>query len=392
MAAVFAEAAGDRLRGGLVAGPAPGAGVAPPLEWITAGHPVPDAGSLAAGRRALAIAAGMGADDCLVVLLSGGASALLTAPAVGLTLGDLQATNRQLLRSGADIEAVNTIRRHLSAIKGGWLAVSAAGATRAFVASDVVGDDLSAIGSGPTVPDATTFNDALATAERFGGLAAYPEPVVRRLVGGARGEFADTPKPGDTRLARSWARVIGGRRDAIEGARREAEALGYAVRLRPDPVVGEARVAAPAHVATAGALLDGVRRPACVLSAGETTVRVTGGGKGGRNQEFALAAVGAVERLGPFVVAASIGTDGIDGPTDAAGGIVDTTTRARAQAAGLAPAGRYLDDNNAYAYFAALDDLVLIGPTDTNVGDLQAILVGDEPPADPVAGRHDPAL
>ncbi len=297
-------------------------------------------------------------------------------PAI-LTLAELQATNAALLRSGADIQAVNTVRKHLSAVKGGRLAAAAPGVVRSFVASDVVGDDLSAIGSGPTVPDPTTYRDALDILERAGGPGAYPSRVVAWLEQGAAGLIADTPKAGDARLARAAAWIIGGRTDALAGARAAAEALGYAVRVHEPPVVGEARVVAPEHVAWAAGVVRTLPRPACILSAGETTVHVTGHGKGGRNQEFALAALPALDAFDAPVLVASVGTDGIDGPTDAAGALVDITTRARARAAGLDAPATYLDDNNAYSFFSALGDLVKFGPTGANVGDLQVILVGE---------------
>jgi hydroxypyruvate reductase len=374
MAAGFVASGGDRVRSGVVIGVA-GAAPVPPLEMIHASHPVPDQQSLAAGARALAIAEAAAPDECLVVLLSGGASSLLTAPAGGLSLDDLKATNRALLKSGADIYAINTVRKHLSRVKGGWLAARSRGHVRALVISDVVGDDLSVIGSGPTVADPSTFADADAIARRSGGTAGFPEAVLEHLARGYRGELDETPKPGDPRLAQSTTRVIGGRWTAMAGARRVAEALGYDVVVREDPVVGEARVAAIEHLAWTRARLGAGTRPMCVVSSGETTVVVKGHGTGGRNQEFALAAA-EVLRPHDSVALASIGTDGIDGPTDAAGAIVDPTTATRAEQAGLEPPSRYLDQNNSYAFFNALGDLIRIGPTGTNVGDLQVLLVG----------------
>lgn len=374
MAEAFVGRAGDRLRGGLLVG-LQGARPVPPLELIEAGHPVPDEGSLAAGRRALEIAGETGPDDCLVVLLSGGASALLTRPADDLTLDDLKATNRALLQSGADIHAINTVRKHLSAVKGGWLAAAVRGDVRTLAISDVVGDELSVIGSGPTVPDVSTFADAERIVNRSGGAGAFPDRVLAHLRRGALGEVPETPKPGDSRLARSIAKVIGGRGTAMDGASREAEALGYAVVRVDEPIVGEARIAAGRHVARVREQLGGLPRPACVISSGETTVTVRGRGRGGRNQELALAAAEPMAALEGPTALISLGTDGIDGPTDAAGAIVDTTTLIRARAAGLAPPARWLDDNDAYPFLAALGDLVKTGPTDTNVGDLQILLM-----------------
>ena len=379
---------GSRIRGGLVvlrqaqddpehgrsgASAAPDA-VPSPFEVIAGGHPVPTPGSEQAGRRALAIAGALRADEILLVLLSGGASALMAVPAAGVTLDDKRATTEVLLRAGADIHALNAVRKHVSAIKGGWLAAGAPGACRTFAVSDVVGDDLSAIASGPTVADSTTFGDALDILRRFGGEAAYPRAVVARLAGGARGDPPETPKPGDRRLVHAAAAVIGGRRDAMDGAARVAQTLGYHVVRIDHPVVGEARVAAPSHLGAVVARAAGVARPACIVSSGETTVRVTGRGKGGRNQEFALASAASLASLSGAAAVASVGTDGVDGPTDAAGAIVDPTTVERARSAGLSP-DAFLDDNNAYAFFSALGDLIHTGPTDTNVGDLQIILL-----------------
>lgn len=340
-----------------------------------AGHPVPDHRSVEAGHRALEMAAACGAGDVFVVLLSGGASALMALPANGLTLDDKQDTVRRLLLAGADITELNTVRKHLSRIKGGRLAAACAGTTLSLAISDVVGDDVSVIGSGPTAADASTWSDALAVLDRRGGRATYARAVGDLLERGVSGALPDTPKPADWRLARSRVHVIGGRGDALSGARHAARALGYHVHVVEQPVVGEARVAAAAYVEAIRRAVDERRQPVCVLSAGETTVRVVGKGKGGRNQEFALAIALEVAHLGPRAAVASVGTDGIDGPTDAAGAIVDSTTGARATAAGLVR-DRFLDDNDSFTFFHSLGDLVHLGPTATNVGDIQVALVG----------------
>jgi hydroxypyruvate reductase len=385
MAAAARRALGSRIGVGLVVSvePAPGekSNAIDLFPTIIGGHPTPTSESERAGRRALGIAQSLRPEETLVVLLSGGASALMAVPADGVTLDDKRETTAQLLRAGADIQALNTVRKHLSAIKGGWLAASAQGACRTFAISDVVGDDLSVIGSGPTVPDPSTFADALAIVRRFGGEGSYPPAVVDRLGRGTGHSTsppkpvpAETPKPGDPRLARAVTTLIGGRRDAMGGAKREAESRGYSVVVVDEPVVGEARQAGPAHLAAAMGVA-GVRRPACVISSGETTVRVIGNGKGGRNQEFVLACVDAIAKGATTrVVLASAGTDGIDGPTDAAGAIADPATLGRARAAGLNPE-QFLARNDAYAFFAALGDLIQTGPTGTNVGDLQVILL-----------------
>lgn len=360
-------------------GPPRGGHAGPPVvegvDWCDGGHPLPDAGSLRGAERALAIARASGDHDLLVVLLSGGGSALMALPAEGLTLEAKQQTARTLMERGADIYELNTVRKHLSAIKGGRLAAAARGRVLTLAVSDVVGDDLSVIASGPTVPDDSTFAAALAVLDRRGGAEAYPADVVGHLRRGVEGAIAETPKSGDPRLARAEARVIGPQRGAIEGARRAAEARGYHVHVVAEPVTGEAREAGPMHARRTAALLAGLPRPACVIASGETTVTVRGRGRGGRNQELALSMAGSLEALGSDVVAASIGTDGIDGPTDAAGALVDPSTLRRAAAAGLDPA-RVLEHNDSYAFFDRLGDLIRTGPTSTNVGDLQVVLVG----------------
>jgi len=389
MAAAAHRRLGSVVRRALAVAPFP-VDLPPPFESVVAGHPVPTAESERAGRRALAIARSLGEADTLLVLLSGGASSLMAVPADGITLDDKRMTTERLQHAGADIHALNTVRKHLSSIKGGWLGVSTVSRCRTLAVSDVVGDDLSVIGSGPTVPDPSRFGNALALLQRFGGLEAYPSRVVSRLRAGHHGEIAETPKPGDVRLANATASVIGGRADAMAGAARAAAALGYRVVRVDEAITGEARDAARAHVERVLVETANADQPLCVVSSGETTVRVTGRGRGGRNQEFALAAAERLARHGPLVAMASLGTDGIDGPTDAAGAIVDTQTVRRAVERGLREPQTYLDDNDAYTFFDAMGDLVTIGATGTNVGDLQVMLVA---PTDrmsqrlPVRGR-----
>lgn len=346
------------------------------VEWHEASHPVPDDRSTAAARRALALAGAIAADEWLVLLLSGGASALLACPADGLTLDDKRHTTRTLMQAGADITGLNTVRKHLSAIKGGRLAAVCAGHTLTLAVSDVVGDDLSVIGSGPGVPDATTYADALETLLAYGGRSAYRPSVVAHLERGAAGGLPETPAPGDPAIARAVARVIGGADDAVRAAKARAEALGYGVAVLPEAVAGEARETAPGWLRRALAMARSLPRPVCVLSSGETTVTVTGAGRGGRNLEFALALAGPLADLDADIVAASAGTDGIDGPTDAAGALVDPGTLARARACGLPTPEDVLRRNDSYTFFAALDDLIRPGRTATNVGDVQAVLIG----------------
>jgi glycerate 2-kinase len=374
MARAAVDALASRLRGGLVVAPVR-ADVPPPLASIAGEHPQPGAGSEEAGRRALALAADVSPEAELLVLLSGGASSLLAVPAPGVTLDDKRAATGVLLRSGADIFALNTVRKHLSAIKGGRLAAACRAACHALVLSDVVGDDLSVIASGPTVADATTFGDAWRVIEAYGGAEVFPPRIAALLAAGVRGELDESPKPGDRRLARARTEVIGGRHDAMRGAAEEAARLGYSVRVLAEPLVGEARHAGPSYLRRALDMASSLARPACVIASGETTVHVRGAGRGGRNQEVVLAAAEVIDGRAGSMALASAGTDGIDGPTDAAGAVADSTTVARARAAGLPSPQACLDDNDTYAYFDALGDLIRTGPTGTNVGDLQIFLL-----------------
>jgi hydroxypyruvate reductase len=344
------------------------------IETFAGGHPVPNAASCAAGRRALDMAADADVEDVLIVLVSGGASALLVSPVDGVTLADKQATTQRLLKAGADIYALNAVRKHLSLVKGGRLAAACPGRVLALAISDVVGDDISVIGSGIAAGDTTTFADALAQLDRCGGRRAYPPSVVHALREGAAGRRAESPRPGAPALGRSETRMIGSRREAMAGARDEAVRLGYRVVVMDEPVVGEARVAARRYAAAMQTIAATGGLPVCVVSSGETTVHVNGRGRGGRNQEFALALTPVLPEIDGTVVVASVGTDGVDGPTDAAGAVVTSQTRARAVSAQIDP-DACLDDNDAYRFFDALGDLIRIGPTRTNVGDLQIALI-----------------
>ena len=344
-------------------------------------HPIPDAASAESGRRALGLAdEAARRGDVLVVVLSGGASAMLCAPAEGISLDDKIGVTRALLASGLAIGDMNAVRKHLSAIKGGQLGARA-GRCVTFALSDVcvpIEDDPAVIGSGPGVPDPSTFADALRVSQASGLWASLPPAVRDRFSRGSRGEVAETPKPGDPRLASAEFVVAGSRRDAMDGARAAALALGYEVACIDAPTVGEASVAARGFVDRARELARGATRRFCVIASGETTVtlpRAGTAGVGGRNQEFALAAAPLLAPLGACVLA-SAGTDGIDGPTDAAGAIADSATLSRAAVRGLDPAVA-LAAHDAYPFFRALDDLILTGPTATNVGDLQLLLLGD---------------
>jgi hydroxypyruvate reductase len=377
MLAAFASVAGRRLQGGVVACPERPANLPPAVEWERTTHPIPADGSVRAARRALQVAREMRVKDGdLVVLLSGGASAMLAAPIGGLSIGDKAETTRLLLASGCPIHEINTVRKHLSAIKGGRLA-AAAGRSLTLAISDVVGPveaDPAIIGSGPSTADDTTYADALRVLEKRGLLDEVPAAVRAHLRRGARGGIEDTIKAGDARLRDAEVRVVGGRRDAMEGARHEARARGYSVEVVEAPIVGEARAAGPALVERALAARGA--GPHCLIASGETTVAVKGRGRGGRNQEIVLSAIRALADVDRYIAMASAGTDGVDGPTDAAGAVADAATLERSQLRGLGAPEWALDENDSYAFFEALGDLIRTGPTGTNVGDLQVIVVG----------------
>ncbi len=347
----------------------------PGVEVWEAGHPLPDACGLAAAAGALAEARRASAADLVLVLLSGGASALWPAPPDGVTLGDLRQTTRALLRSGAAIAEMNAVRKHLSRLAGGQLARAAAPARVLTLAiSDVVGDALDTIGSGPTTPDPTTFADALAVVRARG--VALPAAVLEHLRAGAAGRRCETPKAGDAIFARASAHVIARNRDALAAAARAAEAAGFAAHVIDGAARGEAR-ALGRRVAERAFRARGARRPVALLWGGETTVTVRGEGSGGRNGEVALAAATALDGE-PGVVVAALGTDGSDGPTDAAGGMVDGGTLLRGWAVGLDPLD-HLARNDSHSYLSATGDLLVTGPTDTHVNDVVLALVDGSP-------------
>ena len=344
------------------------------IAAFEAGHPAPNAGSVGAAERALAVAAESRDRGGLLVLLSGGASAMLAAPAAGIDLAAKLETSRLLMRAGAAIDELNCVRKHLSRIKGGRLA-AAAGSTITLALSDVhgpVADDPSVIGSGPTVPDPTTFGDAVAIVEKY--RLDLPASVRRHLDAGLRGDAEETVKANDPRIQAAKYVLVGNRQAAVEGARRAAVAQGYDVIVVDGAVFGEARTAGQAFAAEALNLASGREGPLCVLGSGETTVTVRGDGSGGRNQEFALGSLASLAAEARNVVIASAGTDGIDGPTSAAGALVDRSTAGRAQALDLDPRDA-LERNDAFPFFEALDDLIVWGPTGTNVGDLHVVLL-----------------
>jgi glycerate 2-kinase len=333
------------------------------IRIAEAGHPVPDTRGVAASARLLELARGAREGDVVLFLVSGGGSALTPAPAPPVTLDEKQALTRLLLGAGATIGELNAVRKHLSLFKGGQLARAAAPATVLTLAlSDVIGDPLDVIASGPTAPDPTTFAEALGVLGARG--VTPPEAVDRRLRAGAGGEIDETPKPGDPIFARVTNQVIGNNALITDAAVATARALGYEPTLLTRALQGEAREVARDFVARARTL----QPPACLIAGGETTVTVRGRGRGGRCQEFALAAALELREDDDMVVLAA-GTDGTDGPTDAAGGIVDGATRKRGEAAGI-DARSALADNDGGTFLAKSGDLVITGPTNTNLLDL----------------------
>jgi hydroxypyruvate reductase len=316
------------------------------------------------------------ARDLLFVLISGGASALLPAPASPVTLEDKRAVTDQLLKAGADIFEMNAVRKHLSLLKGGQLAALAYPATVvALILSDVIGDRLDVIGSGLTAPDDSTFGDALRVLSKFGLTKKAPRSVMARLEEGAGGRIPETPKQGDPIFANVHNVLVGSNRLALEAASRQAKALGYHTVILSSSMQGETREVAIVHSEILREILNNrglLRRSACLLSGGETTVTVAGKGKGGRNQEFALAAAVNLDAEKNWAVLSG-GTDGTDGPTDAAGAFADGTSLARAGRLGVS-ANERLAENDAYPFFDALGDLIRTGPTGTNVMDLHILL------------------
>ncbi|MFN7920298.1 MAG: glycerate kinase [Bryobacteraceae bacterium] len=342
------------------------------------GHPVPDDAGVEGARAIAHMAEQAEAGDLVIFLISGGASALTPFPVPPITLAEKQQTTRLLLECGANIHEINTVRKHVSAFKGGQLARLAAPATVVtLMLSDVIGDPVDVIGSGPTVPDASTFEDALRIIEKFELAQRLPNAVRDRLLEGRAGNATETPKQGDPAFAHAQGLVVGSCRLAVDAAAEKARALGYKTLVLSTLIEGETRDVARMHAAIAREVrLSGqpVRAPACIISGGETTVTIRGAGLGGRNQEFVLAAAIDLDGARDTVVFSG-GTDGTDGPTDAAGAIADGVTFARARKQGL-DAADFLRRNDSYHFFDALGDLVKTGPTRTNVMDVRILLIG----------------
>lgn len=365
---------GERIAGGTITTKDGHGADLPGIDVWEAAHPVPNARGLAGAAEALRLAREAGEGDLLLCLLSGGASALWPAPPPGVSLGDLQRVTESLLRSGAPIGEINAVRKHLSRIAGGQLARAAYPArVVSLLISDVVGDPPETIAGGPTVGDSSTYADALATLARRGVDAPA---VLRHLQAGAAGAIPETPKPGDPRLEGTTTHIVARNQDALRGAAREAERLGYPSMVVTATMEGEAREVAGTVVDLARRVRDRggpIAPPAVLLLGGETTVTVRGNGRGGRNQEIALAAaIGLDGEAG--ITLASLGTDGTDGPTDAAGGMVDGGTVVRGRERGF-DARDHLHRNDAYPFLRATGDLLVTGPTGTNVCDVVAVLV-----------------
>lgn len=347
------------------------------IQLVEAGHPVPDQNGQAGALRMLRLAQSAESQDLVICLISGGGSALLPLPADGLRFEDKQTTIKVLIGCGATIHEINAIRKHISAIKGGRLAQAVYPATLiSLILSDVVGDNLDVIASGPTVADSSTFDDCLRIVQRHHIETQLPEAIIRHLKAGADGEVAETPKADDSAFQKTQNLVVASNIEAMLAARQKAEDLGYRTLVLSSMIEGDTQTVARVHGAIAREIVktgNPVALPACILSGGETTVRVTGSGLGGRNQEFAL--VAALDIAGwEDIVVLSGGTDGTDGPTDAAGAIADTATIQRALKLEM-DAEHFLFDNDSYHFFEKLQDLFITGPTNTNVMDLRIVLV-----------------
>ena len=347
------------------------------INLIEAGHPIPDENGIRGASAILNLAKIAKEDDLILCLISGGGSALLPFPYNGLTLKNKQDTIKILLSCGATIHEINTIRKHISKIKGGRLAQAVYPATLVtLMLSDVVGDDLDVIASGPTVPDSSSFYDCKNIFRKYNIIDKIPQNILNHIESGISGEIDETPKPHDPVFDKTYNLIIGNNFESLMSAKEKAESLGYNVLILSSMIEGETRFIAQVHGAIAREIIktgNPLPLPACILSGGETTVTISGNGFGGRNQEFALSA--SIDISGKKnIVMLSGGTDGTDGPTDAAGAFSDTFTLKRAEEMGLNPY-RFLANNDSYHFFQKLGDLFITGPTNTNVMDLRIVLV-----------------
>jgi len=348
------------------------------IKVLEGGHPVPDASGQAAAQQIMDVALEADSRDLIISCISGGGSALLPAPVKGITLADKQELTSSLLACGATIHEINALRKHLSLTKGGNLMKLAYPARVInLMLSDVVGDDMDTIASGPFVPDASTYGQTLEILKRYDLVNRIPEHVVEHLRSGLAGLVPETPKRGDEIFDRVVNVIVGSNIQSLAAGREEAGKLGYNAMILSSSIEGDTAEAARTHAAIAREIRvtgNPVAAPACILSGGETTVKVVGNGKGGRNQEFALNLVHAASEI-PDSLFASIGTDGTDGPTDAAGAVVDSRALARARDLGLDPV-EFGRNSDSYHFFEQLGDLIVTGPTRTNVMDVRICLVG----------------
>ena len=375
MAAALERQLGSRLEGGLVVVNDGHTGNMKRIRLLEARHPIPDHRSERAAQRMVRLLESLTNRDLVLMVLSGGASSLLAAPAAGLTLKEKQLTTRLLLRSGATIQEINTVRKHLSGIKGGRLAGATTATVMTLVLSDVPGDDPATIGSGPMAPDPSTFADAKRVLDTFDIRNRIPFAVRRHVDRGAQGRMPETPKPGEALFSRIQHHVIGNNHTAIERMAKRAKALGLRPLILTTSLSGEAREIGKLFGDLAREMCvsgNPIKPPACLLAGGELTVTVTGKGTGGRAQEFALAAAPALEGL-PRVFVAGVGTDGTDGPTAAAGAIVDGKIISRAMGKGMNHEAA-LRENDSYRFFHVAGGHVVTGPTGTNVNDVYMIL------------------
>ena len=342
-----------------------------------AAHPVPDEAGIRGTHEIINLIKTCNKNDLVICLISGGGSAILPSPQDGITLSEKQDTTKALLACGADITEINAIRKHISKVKGGQLAKLAFPATLVtLILSDVIGDPLDSIASGPTAPDDSTFSDCIAILEKYQLFGKIPATVEKHLTAGAEGKIPDTPKAGDPVFNNTFNIIVGSNWQAVNAARITAQKLGYHTLILSTFVEGETKDVARVHAAIAKEILKSgnpISKPACIISGGETTVTIKGDGLGGRNQEFVLAAAIDINNL-KNVVVFSAGTDGTDGPTDAAGAIADGETITRAKKMGL-NAFTYLQNNDSYHFFEKLGDLIKTGPTNTNVMDLRILLI-----------------
>lgn len=378
MAKAIEEIIGDRITEGLITVKYDHLEKLKKVKVQEAGHPVPDQNGLDGAQAIYQLATSADENTLVLCLISGGGSALLPLPVAGVTLEDKQKTTRALLACGATIHEINAIRKHLSVIKGGGLAQAVYPATLiTLILSDVIGDDLDSIASGPCVPDSKTFADCKAIFTKYSITNEIPSTVLSHIESGITGQVAETPKKGQDFFKKTQNVIVASNFNALLKAKEKAEELGYNTLLLSSMLEGETRDLAANHIAIAREVqLHGypLQQPACILSGGETTVKIQGTGKGGRSQEFALAAAIKIRGMENVTVLCA-GTDGSDGPTDAAGAFSDETTVKRALTAKLEPQ-QYLDDNDSYNFFDRLGDLYKTGPTNTNVMDLRIILVG----------------